>query len=128
MVVALNHVILNLFVNYPIRYVRNKVAKSLKECAENVELYEEKIKSLTDDVEKIRNSIATIEKTINESGTSVVNLRENLRLQKLRGTIVQTQQEIDSYDIEEASKAKRTFNEQWQVKKAQESNLHGKVC
>lgn len=41
---------------------------------------------------------------------------------------MQTQQEIDSYDIEEASKAKRTFNDQWQVKKAQESNLHGKVC
>lgn len=100
----------------------------MKECAEKIELYEEKIKFLADDVEKIRNNIATIDKTINESGTSVVNLRENLRLQKLRGTIVQTQQEIDSYDIEEASRAKRMFSEQWQVKKAQESNLHGKVC
>jgi DNA repair protein RAD50 len=107
--------------------VRNKSAKALKECAENIEEFQKKIQDFVKAVEYIREVIRSIDKEINESGASVANLRENIRLRKLIRDITATQDEIDSHDMEEAAKAKRTFEDQYKVKKAQESELQSKV-
>lgn len=108
-------------------YVRNKSAKALKECAENIERFQNDIHDLVDGIESVRNVITNIDKEINESGASIANLRENIRLRKLRRDIAETQDEIDSHDMDEAAKAKRTFEDQYKVKKAQESELQSKV-
>jgi DNA repair protein RAD50 len=108
-------------------YVRNKSAKALKECSENIEQFEKEIHDLAIAIEGARVVVANIDKEINESGASVANLRDNMRLRKLIRDIAATQDEIDSLDMEEAAKAKRTFEDQYKVKKAQESELQSKV-
>lgn len=109
------------------RYVRNKSAKALKDCTESIENLEQQIQRFVMAIEEVREAIAKLDKEINESGASVSNLRENIRMRKLVRDIVITQEEIDSYDMEEAAKAKRKFEEQYNVKKALESELQSKV-
>lgn len=100
----------------------------MKECGENIEHFEKEIRDLVAAIEAVRDMINKFDKEINQSGASVANLRDNLRLRKLVREIAVTQQEIDSHDMEEAAKAKRTFEAQYKVKKAQESELQSKVC
>ena len=99
----------------------------MKECAENVDQFQAKIHELDRDLEGARQVIARIDKEINESGASVANLRDNIRLRKLIRDIAATQDEIDSHDMDEAAKAKRNFEDQYKVKKAEESELQSKV-
>ncbi|KAF7987104.1 hypothetical protein HWV62_291 [Athelia sp. TMB] len=110
------------------RYVRDKRAKALKDCIEMIDSIEQDIQRFVTEIEDVREGIAKLDKEINESGASVSNLRENLRLRKLVRDITATQEEIDSYDMEEAAKAKRNFEEQYNVKKTQESELQSKYA
>lgn len=78
-------------------------------------------------VEEVRSAIQGIDKEINEAGASMANLRENIRVRKLIKDITDTQAQINTYDMEEAAKAKRNFNEKYQVEKARETELQGLV-
>lgn len=71
--------------------------------------------------------IAKIEKEINESGASVANYRDNIRVRKLRKEIAETQTEIDSHDMEDAARARRNFQEKYAIAKEKENNLHTAV-
>lgn len=82
---------------------------------------------MTVSIESVRGVIAEIDKEIHESGASMANLRENIRIRHLIRDIAATQEEIDSHDMEEAAKARRNFDQQYKVKKAEESNLQSKV-
>jgi DNA repair protein RAD50 len=108
-------------------YVRNKSAKALKECGENIEQFQKEIQDLVSAIEDARAVISKLDKEINESGASVTNLRSNVRLRRLIRDIAEIQNEIDSHDMDEAAKAKRTFEDQYKVKKAQESELQSRV-
>lgn len=94
---------------------------------ENIQHCEAEVKDFEAKIEGIRSSISDIEKEINEGGASVVNLRENIRLRKLKKDILAIQAEIDSYDMEEAGKARRQFNERYTKEKERESELQGEV-
>jgi len=108
-------------------YVRDKGAKALKSCADNWEQCKSEVEALTVKIEGVRERISEIDKEINESGASMANLRENIRIRKLIRDIAATQGEIDSHDMEEAAKARRNFDHQYKIKKAQEDELHSKV-
>lgn len=99
----------------------------MQECEENVKKCEADVQDLTQQLEKIRGVIAKIEKEINESGASMSNLRENIRIRKLGKEIIDMQTEIDSYDMEEAAKARRNFQEKYGAAKDQETELHTAV-
>ena len=85
------------------------------------------VEALAVEIEGARDKIAVIDKEINESDASMGNLRENIRIRKLIRDIAATQDEIDSHDMEEAAKARRNFDQQYKIKKAQESELQSKV-
>ncbi|KAF9219190.1 hypothetical protein BS17DRAFT_718386 [Gyrodon lividus] len=110
------------------RYVREKRARLLTECAEKVEHYEGEITELGIKIERIRETIAKIDREINESGSSISNLRDNMRIRRLVKDISGTQGEIDSYDMEAAAKAKRNFEDRYQVEKQRETEMQSKVC
>ena len=122
----LTHVVIHPHVSIH-SYVRNKSAKALKECAENIEHFQTEIKDLVAAIEDARDVISKLDKEINESGAAVTNLRSNIRLRRLIRDIAATQHEIDSHDMDEAAKAKRTFEDQYKVLKAQESELQSRV-
>jgi len=110
-----------------IRYVREKRSKRLQDCANAISQYEAKIQEHGLEIEQIRKTVAKLDKEINEGGAALANLRENRRLRKLQSSIQATQKEINSCDIEGASKAKRNFEEKFQPEKDRESEMQQRV-
>lgn len=110
-----------------IRYVRDKRSKRLQDCANTIGQYEAKIQEHGLEIEQIRKTVAKLDKEINEGGAALANFRENRRLRKLQSSIQTTQKEIDSCDIEGASKAKRNFQEKYQPEKDRENEMQQRV-
>ncbi|OJA09417.1 hypothetical protein AZE42_03080 [Rhizopogon vesiculosus] len=100
------------------RYIRDKRARLLAECADKIEQFEQDIKDLVTNIENVRDDIAKIDREISESGSLVANLRDN----------IPTQAEIDSYDMEGAAKAKRNFEDRYQVEKQRETEMQSKYA
>jgi DNA repair protein RAD50 len=110
-----------------VRYIRDKLARLLAECADKIEQFEQDIKDLVTKIENVRDDIAKIDREISESGSLVANLRDNIRIRKLARDVAATQAEIDSYDMEGAAKAKRNFEDRYQVEKQRETEMQSKV-
>ncbi|KAI6096209.1 hypothetical protein EV401DRAFT_1143963 [Pisolithus croceorrhizus] len=110
------------------RYVREERGLLLAECAGKIERYQSEIQEISIKVENIRENIAKIDKEINESGSSISNLRDNLRIRKLVKDVAATQADIDSYDMESAAKAKRTFEDRYQAEKQKETDMQSKYA
>lgn len=110
-----------------VRYIRDKRARLLAECADKIEQFEQDIKDLVTNIENVRDDIAKIDREISESGSQVANLRDNIRIRKLARDVAATQAEIDSYDMEGAAKAKRNFEDRYQVEKQRETEMQSKV-
>lgn len=108
--------------------MREKRARRLKDCLEQIEELENEITSTNGQLEETRVAISSIDKEISESGAFVANLRENMRVRKLIKDITATQTEIAQYDLDEAAKAKRIFDEKYSVEKQKETDLHAEVC
>lgn len=109
-------------------YVREKRGHLLTECAEKIEQYEDEIKELGIKIESVRETVARIDREINEGGSLVSRLRDNLRMRRLVKDIEATQAEIDACDMEGAAKAKRTFEDKYQTEKQRETEMQSKVC
>jgi DNA repair protein RAD50 len=109
------------------RYIRDKRARLLIECADKIEQFEQDIKDLVTNIENTRDAIAKIDREISESGSLMANLHGNIRIRKLSRDIAATQAEIDSCDMEGAAKAKRNFEDRYQVEKQRETEMQSKV-
>lgn len=107
--------------------MKDRRGRKLEECAENIEQHDAQVNDLGDQIDAIREAISEIDKEINASGASVANLRDNIRARKLAKEIGETQAEIDSYDMEEAAKARRNFEEKYGKAKEKENSLHTAV-
>jgi DNA repair protein RAD50 len=93
----------------PTSYIKDRRARELKRCDDRVQELEHTITELSDIVRQRRDAIAVVEKEKNEGGATLARYRDNVRLRKLRAELVQVKRERDSYDMEEASKARRNF-------------------
>jgi hypothetical protein len=85
------------------------------------------IKERNENIEEVRNTMAKIDKEISDSGSTIANLRENIRVRKIEKDIQRTREEIATYDMEEAAKAKRNFDSKWDVAKKTEDELKAAV-
>ncbi|KAF8552026.1 hypothetical protein OG21DRAFT_1486552 [Imleria badia] len=110
------------------RYVREKRAQLLTECSGKIEHYEGEITELGIKIEGVRETVVKIDREINESGSSISRLRDNIRMRKLVKDIQATQAEIDACDMEGAAKAKRTFEDRYQVEKQRETEMQSKYA
>ncbi|KAH0832358.1 P-loop containing nucleoside triphosphate hydrolase protein [Lanmaoa asiatica] len=110
------------------RYTREKRAQLLTECSGKIERYEGEIAELGVKIENVRETVAKIDREINESGSSISRLRDNIRMRRLVKDIEGTQAEIDSYDMEAAAKAKRTFEDRYQAEKQRETEMQSKYA
>ncbi|KAG8214897.1 hypothetical protein J3R82DRAFT_10069 [Butyriboletus roseoflavus] len=110
------------------RYVREKRAQMLVECAGKIERYEGEITELGIKIESVRETVAGIDREINESGSLMSRLRDNIRMRRLVKDIEATQADIDSYDMEAAAKAKRNFEDRYQAEKQRETEMQSKYA
>ena len=111
-----------------LRYVKEKKGRMLEECSSQLEQCDTQLHELQTHIEACRSVIASISKEINESGATISNLRDNIIAQKLTRDIAKTQAEIDSYDMEEAGKARRNYEDKYEPAKAREDKLGETVC
>ncbi|KAG6379376.1 P-loop containing nucleoside triphosphate hydrolase protein [Boletus reticuloceps] len=110
------------------RYVREKRAQLLTECSGKIEHFEGEITELGIKIESVRDTVAKIDREINESGSAISRLRDNVRMRRLVKDIAATQAEIDSCDMEGAAKAKRTFEDRYQAEKQRETEMQSKYA
>lgn len=99
----------------------------MDECASNIKQHELDIQQLDNHIEESREAIKAIDKEINASGASIANYRENIRVRKLAKDIRDIQAEIDSFDMEEAARARRNFQDKYGPAKERENALHTAV-
>jgi DNA repair protein RAD50 len=107
--------------------VREKGARRFRDCLEEIKRHEALIKDYSNELDVLRKEIAEVEKEINEGGASLANLRDNLRVRKLRAEITATIEELESMDMEEAAKAKRNFDEKFPAEQKRENDLSAQV-
>jgi DNA repair protein RAD50 len=119
--------LIDTMIYFLLSYVKDRRGRKLEECAENIEQHGAQVKELSEKIDVIRETIREMDKEINASGASVANLRDNIRVRKLAKEIVDTQTEIDSYDMEEAAKARRNFEEKYGKAKEKENSLQTTV-
>ncbi|KDR82825.1 hypothetical protein GALMADRAFT_112894 [Galerina marginata CBS 339.88] len=105
------------------RYVKEKKARALEDCSSRLEQCDVQLQDLQGQIEGSRDVIASIDKEINESGATISNLRDNIIVQKLTKDIAKTQAEIDSYDMEEAARARRNYEDKYEPSKRREEKL-----
>jgi DNA repair protein RAD50 len=110
------------------RYVREKGAKKLRDCEERLVEYEEQVKKLSEDAEKARERQVVLAKEISDSNATIAGLRENVRIRKLERDIKETQAAIESYDVEEAARSRRIFEERYVAEKKRETDIQSAVC
>lgn len=115
------------FSKFP-RYKRQKKDDELKRCTSDLAECDSQLREINDQLEAAREVISGIEKEIHESGASLSNLRDNIIARRLTKDIAKTQAEIDSHDMEEAGKARRTYDEKYEPAKKREKLLHEAVC
>ena len=109
------------------RYIRENRSRQLKECEQRIAEHESSIKELAIDLESARDTIAVIDKEVNDSNASIANLRENIRVRKLTKEIDATRAEIDAMDVEQAVKARRHFEQKYDSEKSRETRMQSKV-
>ena len=78
---------------------------------------------LQNQIEVCRAVISSIDREINQSGATISNLRDNIIVQKLNADIARIQSQIDSYDMEEAAKARRNYEDKYEPAKRREDKL-----
>jgi hypothetical protein len=88
---------------------------------------EQEVIELSDDVNGSSKLVAELNREIASGGSTMANIRENLRVRKLQAEIDATQAEINTYDLEGAAQAKQNFEERYAREKKKEDSLHGEV-
>jgi len=86
------------------------------------------VQGLSVEIDGVRDVLSGIDKEINESGATISNLRDNIIVQRLTMKMMKIQEEINSYDMEEAAKARRNYEDKYEPAKAKEEKLNEAVC
>ena len=96
----------------------------MEDCTAALQESEARSKDLQVQIEDVRRTIASIEKEINESGATLSNLRDNIIVRRLKEKIETIDKDIASFDMEEAAKARRNYEDKYQPAKAKEQKLN----
>ncbi|PAV16910.1 dna repair rad50 [Pyrrhoderma noxium] len=96
-------------------YVRNRRAQTLQACLSKMEECTTVIKSLEQNISSTRLTKSQYEKEINDSDKILSNVRDNERIRRLRKVIASDNEKIKSFDMEEAAKARRQFDEKYKA-------------
>ena len=109
-------------------YTRNRRDRELERCQENISSLEEAIDRCGQEILEIRRSKSECEKEIHESDSFLANVRDNERMRKLNRDIKARRERIEAFDMEEAARARREFDEKYAPAKKREGDMEAEVC
>jgi DNA repair protein RAD50 len=109
------------------RYVTRKGAQRLSESIETVSTYEQVVNELGAQLEVIRNRIAAINKDIDKGGARQANVRDNIRVHKLRTEISTVEEIIAAAPVHEAAEARKNHEAKYNEGMRRAEELSRKV-
>jgi DNA repair protein RAD50 len=107
--------------------MKDKRGRNLDDCLINIRDCEEELTAANARLEACRTKIKGVEKEISDAGASNANLRENIRIRKLRKSIEEWEKKIAGSDVVGAADAKLKFEKQWPKMKDHEARLNTEV-
>jgi DNA repair protein RAD50 len=110
------------------RFMREGVERKLQDCAEKKEDLEAELNEFTQRINEAKAALESLDLEARSGESTLANLRQNIQFRKLAKQITSTQSEIDAFDMEEAAKARRNFEEKYPKEKEREEQLHSKLA
>jgi DNA repair protein RAD50 len=110
------------------RFMREGVERKLQDCAEKKEDLEAELNEFTQRINEAKAALESLDLEARSGESTLANLRQNIQFRKLAKQITSTQSEIDTFDMEEAAKARRNFEEKYPKEKEREEKLHSKLA
>ncbi|KZT60115.1 hypothetical protein CALCODRAFT_466016 [Calocera cornea HHB12733] len=107
-------------------YIRERTDRQLETVNHEIAGMEAKITEANTAAESIRTSVALLDKEVGEQSTIMSNLRDNARLRETQRGIAEVEAEIATHDLEEMAKARRSFDEKYNVSKEKEALANSK--
>ncbi|KZO97008.1 hypothetical protein CALVIDRAFT_480520, partial [Calocera viscosa TUFC12733] len=113
--------------NTPIElYIRERKDRQLETIDGEIADMEVKITEANTAAESIRTSVALLDKEVGEQSTIMSNLRDNARLRETQRGIVEVEAEIATHDLESMAKARRSFEDKYNLSKEKEALANSK--
>ncbi|KAG8910829.1 DNA repair protein rad50, partial [Tulasnella sp. 408] len=108
------------------KFTSENRAQRLQNCIQQAADLETQINGVIAELEAKREKMAAAQTEIDQGGARLSNLRDNLRLRRLRNRIEETETELAALPMEEAANSKRTFDIKWGAMKKRESDIKEK--
>ncbi|TIC41726.1 hypothetical protein E3Q08_03156 [Wallemia mellicola] len=102
-------------------YVKGDGINKLAEIVEQIANLENEEQDSRQRGEQLNDNIKNYEKTVASAKESERNLSDNIRYRKLIAELEEIRDQINSYDLEETTKAKRQFDEMYDESRSRES-------
>ncbi|TIA89934.1 hypothetical protein E3P99_01838 [Wallemia hederae] len=102
-------------------YITGDVLNKLSETLERVTQLEEEESASRAQAERLNENIKSYEKTVASAKESERNLSDNIRYRKLLAELEDIRDQINSYDLEETTRAKKQFDEMYDESRQKES-------
>ncbi len=99
----------------------------MKDCQDQLAQCDEQIEDCSRSISTSREQISSLEREIGGADAKRANYQENIRVRQLASQIAEAQQKISAFDLEEASRARRNFDEKYSGEKEKETKLHATV-
>lgn len=109
------------------KYVRERFTDKLQECREVKDDADAAYKDLAVRASEATDALDALKQEVMYGDATLSNLHQNLQCRKLARSIAENQAKIDEFDMEEAAKAKRNFEDKYPKEKKKEEDLHAKL-
>jgi DNA repair protein RAD50 len=109
------------------RYAKGKLARHLQDCISQIESLESQIEQTLTGIEELRAGVQELDKELNESGSTNANIRENLRIRKIRSDLGDIKTSMDALNLEAAGQARQDYERTYKEAKEREVQVQSKV-
>lgn len=106
---------------------KGKFAWQLQDCASQIESLEKQIEQTSHGIEELRIGIQELDRELSESGTTAANIRENMRIRKIKADLKETQNSMEKLDLDAAGQARQDYERTFKDSKEQEVQAQSKV-
>jgi DNA repair protein RAD50 len=123
--VVIGQPIANAFINHS--YADNDGDKRLRDCEQAVRDLDRQVHSRETALADLTDEIAKLSEQISQSTIEYTNLSENIRYREAQRAIKELDAEIETYDLEEAHRAKRQFETRYDAAEKARLSVHEKA-
>ncbi|PVG02753.1 putative RAD50-DNA repair protein [Serendipita vermifera] len=104
-------------------YIRDQGDRKLKRCRGTIIDLKDAITRSLEDIERMRADVDKLGQEVSSANSTLATLTNNLLMRKLKRDITETEKEMGTLDLEQASRAHQQFEEKYTKAKAKEEEI-----